>query len=112
MESKLLLTVSVLVLAILIVSGTNLFTFGGEQGFLQGTWSDQLSVEGFPTLPMYCSYFTDLVGAKVGGAMLCSINRIELPSPMGTFVLKGTGHGAWVQREVTTLLSRWPFYNQ
>ncbi len=97
MQSKLLLTVSVLVLAGLIISGGNLLTLGGEEGFLQGTWFDQLSVEGFPTLPMYCSYFTDLVGAEVGGTMLCSINRIELPSPMGTFVLKGTGHGAWIQ---------------
>ena len=90
--------VLVLVVFSILLSSGGMLAIGGEEQFLQGTWSDQLSVEGFPTLPMYCTYFTDLVGTQVVGPMLCTINRIELPTPQGKLVLQGTGHGAWVKK--------------
>ncbi len=86
-----------LLVAGLLVSAGGAMGYGAQRQFLQGTWADWLDVEGFPKLPMYCTYFPDLVGGKVEGTMLCSINRIELPTPAGKLVLQGTGHGAWVQ---------------
>ena len=73
-------------------------TLGGNEHFMQGTWYDHLTVEGFPTFPMHCTYFTDLVGAKVGGPLLCTFIPIELPGPNGKLVLGGTGHGVWTQK--------------
>jgi len=70
----------------------------GQEQFLQGTWSDHLTVEGFPTFPMYCTYFTDLVWAEVGGPLLCTFVPIEIPGPGGKLLLGGTGHGTWIQK--------------
>ena len=98
-NSKIFPVVSLLVIGTLLVFAVSLSAVSGQRQFLQGTWSDQLTVEGFPPLPMYCTYFTDLVGAKVGGSMLCTINRIELSTPDATLVLQGTGHGVWTKRE-------------
>lgn len=96
-QSKILSTVVILVIGSFLVFTGSLVAAASQAGFLQGTWSDHLSVEGFPTFPMYCTYFSDLVGAQVGGSMLCTINRIELPTPQGKLVLQGTGHGVWAQ---------------
>jgi len=97
--AKMSLPVSCLVIGLLLSSVGSFETVAGPEQFLQGTWSDRLSVEGFPTLPMYCSYLTDIVKTKVGGPMFCTINRIELPTPNGKLVLQGTGHGTWVKEE-------------
>lgn len=96
---KSILIVSILVIGTFLVFAGSFLAVAGQEQFLQGTWSDQLSVVGFPTLPMHCTYFTDLVGAKAEGTMLCTINKIELPTPNGTLVLQGTGHGAWIQKK-------------
>lgn len=87
--------------------GMGIQSSAGSQ-FLQGSWFDMLTVSGFPSFPMFCTYFPDLVGVGVKGTAICTFNPIKIPGPDGTLILGGTGHGVWTKtgkREFEVLFS-------